>query len=289
MAKSEDLKNGSNDGNDGTDNGSGGGGVNGSSVRTLGNGNGESVGSGGSDIGSGGSDIGSGGSDGPGGIVGDGNGLGRSGGSGAAPGGSGSEVRAVGGSDPIARRGRGRPRKLGGNGSDRVTGTGSGRTDAGSRQVEVLGSDDLGKGGEPKAVDEKIFDEPDLSKLTKSEIESVVASVLQGVFYAIGSGLKHPHWELTNKESAELSAALWDCVKTLPAKQSKRVNKFLKEYAPWIKLLMVGGTILGSRAAVSLELEKVKRENEQLRQFNRSNAGPISADAGSVLTDEFIQ
>lgn len=271
-------------------------GIDGADVGPLGGGNGATIGgSGGSSDDSGGSSDGGGASNGPGGERG-GDSLGRESGDIQAPGGNSGDSGGNVGSAP--KRGRGRPRRDRGNS---VTGGNGGR--ANSSSGNVLGSQisDLGKQKEPKRVPDEVFEEQDFSKLTKSEIEEMAAKVLQGLFFMIAGLLKQEHWQLSNTEAVQLGKATWDCVKTLPTKQNKRLEKLLKEYAPWIKLLMVSATILGGRAALSLEMAKTARlqkENEDLRNFRRgAGAGAgngIDTDGAGAggfpgVSDEFIQ
>ena len=237
----------------------------------------------------------SGGSPGSGGASGasGGNGLGFEGGSVEAPGGSSGDDSGNSGLGDRGKRGRGRPRKL--DGGNRASGRNNSGAGSGGPGQKAPGLVDLGSNPDPKKVPDSVFEEKDLSKLSKGEIQEVAAKLLQAVFFAISQALGQEHWQLTNREAVELGAALWDCVKTLPAKQSKRIDKFLKEYAPWLKLAMVGTSILGARAATSLELMKLKKENEQLRNGNIGTAPVGGADPGTGFgfspgaTDEFIQ
>ncbi len=153
---------------------------------------------------------------------------------------------------------------------------------------------DLGKQGTPKAVPEAAFAENDLSKLTKSELEQAAAGVLQGLFYMIAGAIKQPHWQITEKEAVELAKAVLGCVKSLPSKQSKKIDKFLKENAPYIKLLMVSGGIFIGRISYSVQIAQLKKENDELRRNSTIAGDPIAAAAagagtGGVHSDDFIQ
>lgn len=156
------------------------------------------------------------------------------------------------------------------------------------------GLGDLGSQKDPKKVPDSVFDDDaDLSKLGKTEIVEVIASVLQGVFYVIAGALKHDHWLLNNRDAVELAKAAWECLKTLPSKKNKAIEKWLKENAPWVKLLVVGASIVGSRAATSLQIAQLEKQNNELRSANITGErvgpggfGPAGTDP--ILSDEFI-
>lgn len=277
------------DGGNGTGSGTGSG-IDGEDFGPVGSGNEPTSGGSSGSSGSGGASSADSGASGGSSGESSGNGLGRESGDIPAPGGIAADSP---GSDAAApRRGRGRPRR---DRSDRASGGNDSGTDSRGQNVKGSRLADLGSQKEPKAVDDKVFDESDLSKLSKSEIVEMVAKVLQGIFYMIAGALKQEHWLLTNREAADLGAATWECFKTLPTKQNKKLEKWLKEYAPYVKLLMVGGAIIGGRAAYSLEIAKVKRiekQNADLGVFRGGTDNGASADNGNggfpIATDDFI-
>lgn len=205
----------------------------------------------------------------------------------------GSEQPTLGNQEPPKRRGR--PPKR--DGSSRATGAGRSGTDTGRSGFETSRVADLGSQSDPKTVSDKDLGfEPDLSKLTKGEIEEAAAGLLQGVFVMIAGATGHDHWRLSDKEAAELGKAAWSYIKTLPTKQNKRFEKWLKEHAPIIKLAMVTLAILGPRFSVELQMLKLRQmEAENARRgIVNSGGGAVGttgtvADTGGVIySDEFI-
>lgn len=109
----------------------------------------------------------------------------------------------------------------------------------------------------------------------------------------IAQGLKQEHWKLRDSEALDLAKATWECLKTLPSKQNKKLEKWLKEWSPWIKLAMVAAAVMGPRASLSLEIaakEKDARANAIAGAANNGNGA--GADAGEWFpggTADFIQ
>lgn len=259
--------------------------IDGADVGPVGDGDGTSIGDGGrtgdgtgDDASGTGADAGSSG-------IGDAGNVGDAGGDLGTAIGNESEIRGDSGNAP---RRRGRPRKRDGN--SRATGASGNRTGGGSQNVADSELDNLGSQKEPRSVSDKELGlDADISKLSKSEIEEALAGLLQGVFVMIAGATKHEHWNLTDKESVELARAAWNYIKTLPTKQNKRFEKWLKEHAPLIKVAMVSLAILGPRFSVSLQLLKIERlekENERLR-----TSGTVGVGNGSgieFVSDDFI-
>lgn len=216
--------------------------------------------------------------------TGDGDGLERARGSGAAPVGDASGTSGNPGDDRGQRRRRGRPRKsdrgdriADASGADR---SGSGRKVT-SKQDNFRGLDQ----GDPVEVKESLFENSELGKLSKGETVEYLAAIAKALFYIPANLLGQDHWQLTNKEAVELADAVLGVLKTLPSKQTKKVDKFLKEYAPLIRLAMVAGLIVYSRATVSMEIykqRKLENGNRQKREFTTgTGAGPSNDVAGA--------
>jgi hypothetical protein len=120
----------------------------------------------------------------------------------------------------------------------------------------------------------------------------MTAAICEGIFYAIAALTHQEHWQLTKKESVDLGKATWDMVRSLDKKkQNKWLEKFLKDYAPQIKFMMVLGGISIGRLAYSAELIKLKNENERLRNNPGINSDPAASGAASddILNDGFVQ
>lgn len=288
----EDAENGGrigDSGNSGDGTSGDAGAVNRADAGAIGDGNGASIGgSPGSDGDGGGSPGNSGASPGPGGER-DGDGVGRESGSGAAT--VGDPGPGIGGDSGGVKRGRGRPRKLDGRNSS--TGSAGSRAATGSQNKQDPELVDLGSQKDPKSVPDSVFEPEDLSKLSKSEIATAIAALLQGVFLMVAQGLKQEHWKLRDGEALELAKATWECLKTLPSKQNKKLEKWLKEWSPWIKLAMVAAAVMGPRASLSLEIaakEKDARANA-INAGAANNGNGAGADAGEWFpgTADFIQ
>lgn len=230
-------------------------GIDGADVRPIGSGDGAIIGDGPGNGGDGGDGPGNGG-DGP------GNGgpvdrtiLGNSSGTIGDPG---SNI----GDPGDARRKRGRPRKRidGGSGGNHNPGR-----SAGSGRGETNGRDPVAdpvreiKQGTPKEVKGSIFEIS--GKLPKGDLAELLGKVLQGLFFipATSFGEEHSFWQLSDKEAKELAKAVLDCIETFPAKQKKKFDAFMKEYAPWLRLVVVSGAILYPRASMSLEIMREKK------------------------------
>jgi hypothetical protein len=107
------------------------------------------------------------------------------------------------------------------------------------------------------------------------------------VFYIVASFTQQKHWLLTKTEAIELGKASWDLIKSGPEKKSKRLEKFLKDHAPWIKFAMVFGSITIIRVSQSAELATLKKENERLRTSSGGpDSGPTVNAAGAA---DFVQ
>lgn len=109
----------------------------------------------------------------------------------------------------------------------------------------------------------------------------------------IAQGLKQDHWKLRDSEALELAKATWECVKTLPSKQNKKLEKWLKEWSPWIKLAMVAAAVMGPRASLSLEMaakEKDARANAiKAGAANNGNGAGTDTEWFPGHTADFIQ
>jgi hypothetical protein len=99
----------------------------------------------------------------------------------------------------------------------------------------------------------------------------MIAMVLQGLFFVPANYLQQDHWLLTDKEAVDLAKAIWGVLKTLPKNQNKKINKFLTEYAPLVKLATVGGVIIWKKMSATLEIARLKKENAELRSKQSSN------------------
>lgn len=149
------------------------------------------------------------------------------------------------------KRGPGRPRGSGKrSGRSRATGTGSnsGGGDGSKQRADGyfsgLGSD-APREVKPEELGE---DKEDFAKFSKGEKQKFAADVLTAAFDMVASVTGSPHWKLASREASDLAKAILDVIETFPAKQSKKLEKYLKEYAPYISLLMVGFTIVYPRA-----------------------------------------
>jgi hypothetical protein len=176
------------------------------------------------------------------------------------------------GTDGGGRRKRGRPRldRSGGSGApdNRATGTGD---ESGKRGLDKENTVRV-KNGEPKTVKAPELEDPEISKLTKNEVVEILAGVLQGIFFVPANALNQGHWQINDREAVELANAVYGVIKTLPKNQSKKVDKFLKEYAPLVKFVMVAGSITYPRILVSVELAKQQKEAQTL-EFNAHRPG----------------
>lgn len=231
-----------NDGNDDNSDGGAGAGndrndraADGADGRTIGSPDGTSDGNGGRSAGNGGASAADGGSGGGSGISDDGsndsnegrNEVGNVGDVSAAPG--------------RAGRKRGRPRN--GSGRNRAAGAGNGGSGGGSSETVDLGLDNL---GDPEPVD---FQE-EIGKLTKSEKIKAIALIIEGLFKVPAYFLKSDLWELSPKEATDLAKAVSDVLDTLPKTQSKKLDKLLKEYSPYINLLTISFAIVYPRILI---------------------------------------
>jgi hypothetical protein len=119
----------------------------------------------------------------------------------------------------------------------------------------------------------------------------MIAGVLQGLFFVPAQALGHKHWVLTATEAVELAKAIYDCLGTLPAKQSKKVDKFLKEYAPLVKLAIVGGSITLSRISLSVQMRQ-QSKNERIATDTTGTIPNPGSTAGNGFpngpTDDFV-
>lgn len=130
----------------------------------------------------------------------------------------------------------------------------------------------------PESVLEDVSGE--LSKLTKSETVALIAVVCQALFYIPGNLLGPGFddiWNLSDKEAAELAEAIHGCLKTLPTKQSKKVEKFLKEYAPLLRLLMVSAAAVYPRYALTMQVLN-ERKSANIGQRGPERVEPIGFD-----------
>lgn len=171
--------------------------------------------------------------------------------------------------DGTVKRGRGRPRGSvkRGSGASRATGGGAGSGDKRSGIGSIFDSVDTGQdppssiGPAPKKVDaNEVGGGDDYKAFTKTEAQRLLAGVLDAIFKAVGHLTKGEHWPLEAKEAADLAKAILDVSETLPKKQSQRLQKLMKEYAPYISLITVAGAIIYPRVAYAY-LERDRAAN----------------------------
>lgn len=278
LERIEETEQTENDGNDNrfeSGDGDGDGGNIGADFGAVGVGNGASGGDGGDSGDGDGERSGSGSGGDSDSIGGGGNGLGDSGGVEFTPGGSG-------GDDGVApRRKRGRPRKQRDDGRNRATGTdaGTGTGHSGKRKSGGLFGDFQENAPRSVKPDQVFEDKSDFLKFTKSEKQKFAAEVLGSLFLIPANLLNAPHWELSGKESADLAKAILDVIETFPAKQSKKVEKLLKEYAPYISLLMVGFAVVYPRVMFTYE-SRITAGSGAGRSGSRSES--VAGNSGSI-------
>jgi hypothetical protein len=184
-------------------------------------------------------------------------------------------------------RKRGRPRR-----GNSATGNRSRAADRSSDAAQDLGLPDLKSEGKPRQVSDKVFNISDYTKLDKNEIVEVFAATGKGIFYLIGNflGQEHQHWLLDEKEAREFGIASWNLLKSFPEKKNKRLERFLKENAPWIKFAMVVGTISFVRVSLSVEISNLRKENAQLRTNNSATGAAATGNgSGDILDAGLIQ
>jgi hypothetical protein len=203
-------------------------------------------------------------------------GLGIDGAAGIVPGG---DPGAVGSDRTEPRRKRGRPRKLGidrgSDNPDNSRGTAADESRAQSDKPDSIRIDQ----GKPKAVKaDTIIDA--VGKLPKGSVEAIVAAILQGLFFVPSNmfpGAAGKVWQLKDSEAKELAKAVLECTETLPKKQKAKVDAFLKEWGPWVKLATIGGAIMLPRIEATRAILKEQKENA-----TSNNATGTGRDVGSA-------